>query len=98
MSNTLNTRRLNKTTKKGRPRVQEVEEVQKVDRRGNIRVSMRPVRKDPPAPKKTPPRNQKRARWKSPSPVASGSNHNFQRLRISKVCIKWTYKLQNHGT
>jgi translation initiation factor 2 alpha subunit (eIF-2alpha) len=83
-----NTRRIEKTVRKRRVVVQEVEEVQKVDRRGHIKVSLRRVRKDPPAPIQTPPRNLKRARWKSPSPVASGSDHIFQRQKASKVCIK----------
>jgi hypothetical protein len=83
-----NTKRIEKTARKRRVIVQEVEEVQKVDRRGNVKVNLRPVRKDPPAPKQSPPHNQKRVRWKSPSPVASGSDHYFQRHRTSKVCIE----------
>jgi hypothetical protein len=76
--------------------VQELEEVETVDRRGKARIKMQPVQQDPPAPMKTPPRNQKRARWKSPSPVPSGSKHHFRRPKTSKVCIESTYKLPNY--
>ena len=65
--------------------VEEVEEVQTVDRRGNVRVHMKPVRKDPPLPKQTPPPSQKRARWKSLSPEPSGSGHYFSKPKTSKV-------------
>jgi hypothetical protein len=90
-----NTRRTNKAVRAGRVIVRELEEVKIVDRRGNVKVSMQPVRKDPPATTETPRRNQKHARWKSPSPGASGSNHStipyFQRSRASKVCILYIY-------
>jgi hypothetical protein len=83
-----NTPKKQKTVRKRKVIVQEVEEVQKVDRRGNSKVSLRPVRKNPAVPKQIPPHNQKRARLKSPSPVASGSDHYFQRQKPSKVCIE----------
>jgi hypothetical protein len=73
-----NIRKVNKAAKKGKARVQEVEEVQTVDRRGNVRFKMRPVQHAPvalPASKHTPSRNNKQTRLKSPSPVASGSRH-----------------------
>ena len=66
--------------------VQEVEEIQTVDRRGNIKYRMQAVQQDQPAPKQTLPHNQKQARLKSPSPVASGSKHHFQKHKTSKVC------------
>jgi hypothetical protein len=39
-----NIRKPNKAARKGKPKVQEMEEVQTVDRRGNVRIKMRPVR------------------------------------------------------
>ena len=85
-----NSRKSNKVVRKRGVFVEEVEEVQKVDRRGNVRLRMQPVRKDPPSPKQMQPQSQKRARWKSPSPEASGSNHYFQKSKTSKVRTVWT--------
>ena len=86
-----NSRKSTKLTGKRRALVEELEEVQKVDRRGNVRLRMQPMRKDPPLPKRMLPQSQKRARWKSPSPEASGSNDYFQKPKTSKVRTVWTY-------
>jgi hypothetical protein len=67
-----------------------MEEVETIDRRGKVKYKMQPVRDDSPVPKRTPPRNQKHPRMKSPSPVASGSHVPLQRLKQSKVRIMYT--------
>jgi hypothetical protein len=80
-----NSRKSNKMGKKRRAFVEELEEVEKVDRRGNVRVHMQLVRKDPGLPKQMSSHDQKRARLKSPSPEASGSKNLIQKLKTSKV-------------
>lgn len=61
-----------------------------IDRRGKVRYKMQPVRDNSSVPKRTPPRNQKHPRMKSPSPVASGSHVPLQRPKLSKVRIIYT--------
>ena len=70
---------------KKRVKVEEVEEVETVDRRGKIRLTMRPVKHDQPAYKQPSP-NKKSSIRKSTSPVPGGSGHHFQKPRMSKVC------------
>jgi hypothetical protein len=77
-----NSRRFNERVKKRRATVQELEEVESVDRRGVPKVGLRPVQ-EVPVPKSTSPGKRKRPRWKSPSPVASKSNQ--PKFRTGKV-------------
>jgi hypothetical protein len=85
-----NPKRFSKTVRKARHRVQEMEEVETVDRRGKVRVKMQPVKQKSPATKGTPTRGPKRPRWNSPSPMksplASESVHPIQKLKATKVC------------
>src|SRR5882757_1499953 len=83
-----------KTAKKPRRFVQEMEEVQFKDKRGNIKFELRPKKLSPkrsPVSNRTPLHNQKRRRLKSPSPVASGSHIPsdipIRKPKPSKVCI-----------
>lgn len=83
-----NTRKISKSGKKRGSRVVEMEDVQKVDRRGKTHFLSRKVKQHKSILKKTPPLNPKQPRWRSPSPVpvASGSDHLFPKPKASKVC------------
>lgn len=70
--------------------MKELEEVQSVDKKGNVKVKLRQVKqKRPGTETPTPSRSQKPLKWKSPSPmkspVASGSDHPITKLKVSKV-------------
>jgi hypothetical protein len=78
----------NKIIGKKRVKVQEVEEVETRDRRGKVKVTLRPVKKTQPPPKQPSPNNpasQKHVRHNSPSP--SGSNPRSRKPKTSKVLI-----------
>jgi hypothetical protein len=80
--------RSNRSIGKKRVKVVEVEEVETVDRRGNIRTTMQKVKQNRPTHK------QSHLENKSPttgSPVVHGSMHQFEKLRASKVCILFNY-------
>ena len=84
-------KRINKLGEKREPIVQEMEEVKIVDRRGRVRIGMRPVKQDQPSKqqsvKQMPLANHKQSQQKSPSSMASRFTHPFQKSRVSKVYI-----------
>jgi hypothetical protein len=85
-----NTQKLNKKVQKRRAKVQEVEDVEVVDRRGNIKPGFRDVPrevKSTKSPKDPLANSRKRPRQKSPSPVAGGSTDHTWHPRKSKVYL-----------
>jgi hypothetical protein len=70
---------------KKRAKVEEVEEVETLDRRGRSRLTMRPVKRNQPVKKHIPAPNRKLAR-NSSSPVERKSNNDYPKSRASKVC------------
>ena len=84
--------RKSKSGNKKRVKVEEVEEVETVDRRGRIRLTLQPVKHDQLTRKKTA-TNKKPVTRKSLSPVACGSSDPVKKSSGSKVCDKFTYKM-----
>jgi hypothetical protein len=80
-----NSQRTNLTIKKRRARVEEVEDIEVVDRRGKVKSSLKPVKKGAPLPRENVSGSRKKPRHKSPSPVACGSPNYTRPQRISKV-------------
>lgn len=78
-------RRAATKAKKRQAEVEEYEEVEIVDRRGNVRIDLQRVHQQA-QPNPTTPSRSKRARQKSPSPIASGSKQSSRKPRKTKVC------------
>ena len=79
-------KKLKKSGSRKRVKVEEVEEVMKVDRRGRMKLTMQPVKKDLPTLKTPLPHKVKLTARKTLSPKAGGSKHSFTKPRLSKVC------------
>jgi hypothetical protein len=81
-----NTQRFNERGKRKRAlTVEELEEVEIVDRRGNVRVDFQPVKQQPTSNPPTPRRQPKRPYQKSLSPTAAGSHQSPRKPRTTKV-------------
>jgi hypothetical protein len=81
-------KKINKSVKR-KVNVEEVEAVEKKDRRGRIKMVMQRVKHPKLAKKETPMESRKPKTRRSPSPVACGSVHGSEsakQSKVSKVC------------
>jgi hypothetical protein len=78
-------KKLKTSGSKRKVRVEEVEEVVTVDRRGRTKIIMQAIKQEQPN-RKTPSPYKKPTTRKSLSPKAGGSKHSIPKPRLSKVC------------
>jgi hypothetical protein len=89
-------KKVNKPVKKT-VKVEEVEVVQKRNRRGGVKLVMERVKPPKPAKQETLLKTKKPNKRKSPSPVAFESEHGAEsakRSKISKVCNYFACEIQ----
>jgi hypothetical protein len=89
-------KKVNKPAKKI-VKVEEVEVVQKRNRRGRVKLVMEPVKQPKPAAQKTSLKSKNPNTRKSPSPVAFESDHGVEsakQSKKSKVCNGFACQIQ----